>query len=122
GVPGAVLWGVAMGILAIIPYLGTFVVWGPVAALLAVQGEWVKAGVLVAWGMLAIGLIDNLLYPILVGQRLRQHTVTAFIAILGGVSLFGGTGLILGPVLVAVTFFLIDIWCERTEHGSAEQS
>ncbi|RIK83551.1 MAG: hypothetical protein DCC67_05875 [Planctomycetota bacterium] len=121
GVPGAVLWGIAMGILAIIPYLGTFVIWGPVAAFLALQGEWFKAGVLTTYGVLAIGLIDNLLYPMLVGQRLRQHTVTAFIAILGGVSLFGACGLILGPVLVATTFFLFDTWCERTEHGAAAE-
>lgn len=121
GLPGAVLWGIVMGILAIIPYLGTFVIWGPIAAFLAFQGEWGKAIVLAVYGMLAIGLIDNLLYPMLVGQRLRQHTVIAFIAILGGVSLFGATGLILGPVLVAVTYFLFETWCERTEHGAAAE-
>jgi predicted PurR-regulated permease PerM len=121
GIPGAALWGIVMGIMAIIPYLGTFVVWGPIAAFLAFQGEWGQAIVLGAYGLLAIGLIDNLLYPMLVGQRLRQHTVTAFIAILGGVSLSGATGLILGPVLVAATFFLFDTWCERTEDGAAAE-
>lgn len=118
GIEGAVLWALIMGLLAIIPYLGTFVIWGPAAAFLAMQGEYVKAAILVGWGAIAIGLIDNLLYPFLVGQRLRQHTVVSFIAILGGVSLFGATGIVLGPVVVTLTFFLLDLWRRRTDgHG-----
>lgn len=123
GIPGAVLWGVIMGMLAIVPYLGTFVIWGPTAAYLALQGDWGRAIALAAWGGLAIGLIDNLLYPYLVGQRLRQHTVVAFFAILGGINLFGAMGVVLGPVLVAVTFFLLEVWRRRTAHGApAERS
>ena len=121
GIPGAVLWGVIMGLLATIPYLGAFVVWGPMAAYLASQGEWAQAGILVTYGALAIGLIDNLIYPYLVGQRLRQHTVTAFFAILGGVNVFGATGLVLGPVIVSVTFFLFDLWRKRTAHGASAE-
>jgi predicted PurR-regulated permease PerM len=123
GIPGAMLWAVIMGLFAMIPYLGAFVVWGPVAVYLAFQGEWGKAAILTTYGACAIGLIDNLLYPYLVGQRLRQHTVMAFFAILGGVNVFGATGLILGPVILSVTFFLFDLWRKRTAHGgSAEQS
>lgn len=121
GIPGAALWAMVMGLLAIIPYLGTFVVWGPAAGILALQGEWGKAAILVGWGAIAIGLIDNLLYPSLVGQRLRQHTVVSFVAILGGVSLFGATGIVLGPVVVSVAFFLLDLWRQRTEHGASAQ-
>jgi predicted PurR-regulated permease PerM len=121
GIPGATLWALVMGILAIIPYLGTFVIWGPAAAILATQGEWGKAAILVGWGGTAIALIDNLLYPYLVGQRLRQHTVVAFFAILGGVSLFGATGVVLGPVVVTLAFFLLDLWRRRTEHGASAE-
>ncbi len=121
GVPGAVLWGVMMGLFAMVPYLGAFVVWGPMAAFLAMQGEWGKALVLTVYGALAIGLIDNLLYPYLVGQRLRQHTVIAFFAILGGVNVFGATGLVLGPVIFSVTFFLFDLWRRRTAHGASAE-
>jgi predicted PurR-regulated permease PerM len=67
--------------------------------------------------MLAIGLIDNLLYPMLVGNRLRQHTVVAFLSIIGGLALFGATGIVLGPVIVTVTFFLLEVWRRRTEGG-----
>jgi predicted PurR-regulated permease PerM len=123
GVPGAVLWGVVMGCLAIIPYLGTFVIWGPTAAILAMQGEYTKAAVLAGWGLAAIGLIDNLLYPMMVGQRLQQHTALAFIAILGGVAIFGATGVVLGPLVAATTIFLLDVWRRRTAHGrDAEQA
>jgi predicted PurR-regulated permease PerM len=122
GIPAALLWGVIMGTLSIVPYLGAFVIWGPVAVYLALQGDWVRAAVLTGYGMTAIGLIDNLLYPILVGRRMRLHTLVAFFAILGGVSAFGMAGMVLGPVIVAVAIALVDIWRQRTAHGQgAEQ-
>lgn len=123
GVPGAVLWGVVMGLLATIPYLGTFVIWAPTAALLAIDGEWGKAAVLVGWGTLAIGLVDNLLYPMLVGNRLRQHTVITFIAVIGGLAVFGATGIVLGPIVATLTFTLLEIWRRRTQRlAEAEKS
>jgi predicted PurR-regulated permease PerM len=122
GIPGAVLWGVVMGALSIIPYLGAFVIWGPAAVLLMTQGEMVKATVLVAFGLVAIGLIDNMLYPLLVGQRLNQHTAVAFIAILGGVAVFGATGIVLGPVVMTVVMFLLEVWRQRTTHGAAAEN
>jgi predicted PurR-regulated permease PerM len=106
-----------MGMLAIVPHLGTFVIWGPTAAILAMQGETMKAIVLVSWGLIAIGLIDNMLYPMMVGQRLQQHTAVAFIAILGGVALFGAMGIVLGPLIVATSLFLLDVWRRRTAYG-----
>ena len=119
GLPAAALWGVAMGLLAVVPYLGAFVVWAPAAVFLATQGNWGKALVLTAWGTIVVGLIDNLVYPILVGNRLRQHTVLAFLAIVGGIALFGATGIILGPVIVSITQAVLEIWRRRTEHGAA---
>jgi predicted PurR-regulated permease PerM len=119
GLSAAVLWGVVMGLLAVVPYLGAFVVWAPAAVFLATQGDWGKALVLTAWGTIVVGLIDNLIYPILVGNRLRQHTVLAFLAIVGGIALFGATGIVLGPVMVSITQSVLEIWRRRTEHGAA---
>jgi predicted PurR-regulated permease PerM len=121
GMPAPVLWGAAMAVMAMVPYLGTFVIWGPTAIFLAISGQWGKAVILAGWGLLAIGLIDNLLYPMLVGNRLRQHTVTAFLAIVGGVTLFGGPGIVLGPVVVTLTFFLLEVWRRRTEDGQTAE-
>lgn len=114
GLPAPLLWAVVMGLLAIVPYLGTFVIWGPAAAFLALQGDVTKAIILTAWGLLAIGLIDNLIYPWLVGKRLQMHPLLAFIAIIGGLAVFGASGVILGPVIFAVTEGLIHVWRRRT--------
>jgi len=63
--------------------------------------------------MVVISLIDNVLYPVLVKNRLRLHTVPVFVAIVGGIALFGAAGLVLGPVVLAVTLALLGIWRER---------
>jgi predicted PurR-regulated permease PerM len=122
GLPAPLLWGVVMGILAVVPVLGAFVVWVPAAIYLAVTGMWGKAVILVAWGAVVVGLVDNLLYPVLVGNRLRLHTVPVFVAIIGGLSLFGASGLILGPVILAVTHALIEIWRRRTRDGKPAEA
>ena len=62
----------------------------------------------------AIALVDNFLYPLLVGKRLRLHPLLVFIAVVGGISLFGAAGLVLGPVVLAVTEALLDVWRRRT--------
>jgi predicted PurR-regulated permease PerM len=117
GLPSPVLWGVIMGLLAIIPVLGAFIVWIPAAIFLAAQGHWAKAIILTVWGALVIGLIDNLLYPVLVGKKLRLHTLPVFFAIVGGIMLFGAAGIIIGPVVLAFTVALVDIWRRRTGGG-----
>ncbi len=114
GLSTPLLWGTAMGLLAIIPVLGAFVIWIPAAIYLALDGNWGKALILTVWGAVVVGGIDNLLYPILVGNRLRLHTVPAFVAIVGGVILFGAAGLLLGPVAVTATIFL-EIWRVRVK-------
>jgi predicted PurR-regulated permease PerM len=123
GVPAAVLWATATFFMALVPVFGTFVVWGPIAVYLALTGSGVKALVLVGWGIFAVGTIDNFLYPFLVGDRLRLHTVPTLFAILGGVGQFGVAGLILGPLVLAITIGLLDIWWWRTTQGrSAEEA
>jgi predicted PurR-regulated permease PerM len=122
GIPGAVLWATVMALFAMVPNLGAFVVWGPAALLLFLDGQWGKGTVLTLYGLTAIALIDNLLYPMLVGNRLRQHTIVAFISILGGIFLFGAAGIVLGPVIVTLTFFLLELWRRRTEDGRAAET
>ena len=114
GVPASAIWGCATFIVALVPMFGTVLVWGPISIFLLLSGSWVKAVILVAWGALAVGLVDNLLYPYLVGNQLRLHTVLTFFAILGGIQLFGPAGLILGPVALAITLGLLEVWRERT--------
>jgi predicted PurR-regulated permease PerM len=114
GLPAPVFWGIVMGLLAIVPILGAFVVWLPAAILLALAGEWVSAIVLAVWGGVIIATIDNLLYPVLVGSRLRLHTVATFIGAVGGILFFGPAGLFLGPSVIVVTLELMAILRQRS--------
>ncbi len=114
GLSAPLLWGVVMALLAVVPMLGAFVVWIPAALLLALEGSWGKALILTLWGMLVVGTVDNLLRPILVGRRLRLHTVLAFISVVGGLLVFGPAGLVLGPLTLTITTSLLDVWRQRT--------
>jgi len=110
GLPAPLLWGLVMALLAVVPVLGAFIVWIPAALFLALEGEWLRALLLAGWGMLVVGTIDNLLRPVLVGRRLKLHTVPAFLSVVGGLMLFGAVGLLLGPMLLATTQFLLALW------------
>lgn len=110
GLSTPLLWGLVMGLLAVVPVLGAFIVWIPAAFVLALEGSWGKALILSLWGMTVVGTIDNVLRPVLLGNRLRLHTIPAFFSMAGGLILFGPSGLILGPVVLTVTIVLLEIW------------
>ena len=113
GLPVPVLWGAVMALFALVPMLGAFVVWLPAALFLLISGHPGKAVILVAWGGVVIGTADNFLYPILVGKDLRLHTLAIFFSVLGGVAVFGASGLVIGPVVFALADALIEIWGRR---------
>jgi hypothetical protein len=113
GISSASLLGVATVFFAMVPSFGAFVVWVPIVIYLAILHHWVQAGILMAVGTLVISTLDNILYPVLVGAQLRIHTAPIFISIVGGVWLFGISGLILGPIVFALAQSLLDIWRER---------
>jgi len=113
GLPAPVFWGVLMAVLAIVPFLGAFVIWAPAAAFLALSGAYTSAVLLAVWGTLVVGLVDNVVYPILVGNKLRMHTMLSFIAVVGGLVLMGAPGVVLGPLLLALSLTLLQIWRGR---------
>lgn len=117
GVPGVILWATTLAACAMIPAFGSFLVWGPVAIYLGLNGHWGKAALLVIWGGLIVSTIDNILYPVLVGSHLRAHTVTILLSVLGGIALFGPIGIVLGPVLFTIADTLLDIWHTRTNQS-----
>ena len=119
GLPSPLLWGLVMALLAVVPVLGAFIIWIPAAAFLLLDGSPWKAVLLAVWGSVVVGGIDNLLYPILVGRRLKIHTVVAFVSIVGGLIVFGASGMILGPVIFTVTRFLLEIWRGRNAAADA---
>jgi predicted PurR-regulated permease PerM len=113
GLPLPLLWGTIMAVLAIVPVLGAFVIWIPAAIYLALEGRWTSALILAGWGGGVVASIDNILYPTLVGNRLKLHTLLALVASFGGLIVFGASGLILGPAVITVTISLLGILKKR---------
>ena len=109
GLPSPLLWGVVMFLMSMIPMAGAFIVWVPAALYLLLTGSYIKAMLLAAWGVVVIGSIDNFLSPRLVGRRARLHELLIFFSVLGGLQVFGVLGLVLGPVLAAITLALIEV-------------
>ena len=120
GLRSALIWGVAMTFLSMVPMLGAFLVWVPAAIYLAVTGHWVKALMLAVWGTFVIGMIDNFLRPKLVGSRTRLHELLIFFSVLGGLSVFGVLGVVLGPVVLAITLALVEVYRTAARTGSLD--
>ncbi|MDF3012378.1 MAG: family transporter [Cellvibrio sp.] len=102
GIPGALLWGVVMAVLSLIPAVGPAIVWAPVAIYLFANGESMKATILVAVGVGVIGLVDNILRPILVGRDTKLPDYVVLLSTLGGLGLFGINGFVIGPLVAAL--------------------
>ena len=113
GLPTPLLWGLVMGLLSIVPVLGAFIIWIPATILLVLDGSWIRAVILAAWGGIVVGSIDNVLRPMFVGNRLRLHTIPAFMSIVGGLLLFGAPGFILGPLAGTLTMLIVEFWLRR---------
>lgn len=110
GLRSAIIWAVVMTFLSMVPMLGAFIVWVPAAIYLAITGHYTKALLLALWGTLVIGMIDNFLRPKLVGSRTRLHELLIFFSVLGGLNVFGVLGVVLGPVVLAITLALVDVY------------
>ena len=109
GLPSPLTFGIAMFFCSLIPVGGTALVWAPGAAFLFLQGHSVKGTVLVVWGVGIVGLADNILRPFFISGRTRMHTLLVFFGILGGMAAFGVCGLFLGPLLITVFLFLLEV-------------
>ncbi len=110
GLKAPVVWGTVMAFFALLPVLGAWVVWLPVALYLALTGEITKALVLTAIGAGLVGMADNVLRPVLLSGRSSMNGLVTFVALLGGVAAFGFIGLVFGPVVVAVGTALLDAY------------
>jgi predicted PurR-regulated permease PerM len=109
-VPNAILWGTAAAIAALIPSVGTSLVFVPAVILLFVSGQNFSAFGLLLWGALAVGLIDNFLGPKLIGRGMQLHPLLILLSVLGGIGFFGPIGFILGPIILSLLFALLDIY------------
>jgi predicted PurR-regulated permease PerM len=110
GLGAPVFWGVMMGFLALLPFVGTWVVWVPAAIWLMATGQVAKGLVLAVLGVTIVGSIDNFLRPAILSGRARMNGLLMFISLLGGVSVFGLLGLVLGPVVTAIVSGLFEAY------------
>lgn len=110
GLEAPVVWGTVMAFFALVPVLGAWVVWLPVALYLALTGAITKALVLTVIGAGLVGMADNVLRPVLLSGRSSMNGLVTFVALLGGVAAFGFIGLVFGPVVVAVATALLDAY------------
>jgi len=120
GVPSALLLGVLMGLLSMVPVVGGALVWVPTVVVLLIAGRTTGAIVLLVWCVLVVGSVDNFLRPKLVGGRTQMHDLMIFFSVLGGVQVFGMMGLLLGPVVFAITLALLSVFREAPQGDAGE--
>lgn len=118
GISASLLWAVLMAFLSLLPAVGAGLVWIPVAIYLLATGAIWQGVLLIAYGALVIGLVDNLLRPILVGQDTKMPDYVVLISTLGGISVFGLNGFVIGPVIAAMFIAVWDI-LSRSRHSGA---
>jgi predicted PurR-regulated permease PerM len=125
GIPAPVFWGTLMAMFSVLPAVGPGLIWLPAAVILMAMGHIVKGIIVIVAGVLVIGLVDNVLRPVLVGRDTQMPDYLVLLATLGGLAVFGVSGFVIGPVIAA--FFLV-VWemfaqehSERTStQGTAE--
>ncbi len=118
GLPSPLVFGVLGALFALIPLVGTALVWIPGVASLAVQGDYGHAVFLAAWGVLVVGSVDNFLRPMLISGRSELPTLAVFIGVMGGLSSFGFIGLFLGPIVLGLLVALFRFENEEREAAS----
>ena len=101
-IEGAAFWGAVMVIMSLLPVVGASLVWGPAAVIMLANGLYLKASILIVFGAVVIGLIDNFLRPMLVGRDTRMPDYLVLLSTLGGLTVFGASGFVIGPVIAAL--------------------
>ena len=115
GVKAALLAGVLMGFLSLLPAVGAAIVWVPIAAGFLLAGSVWKGVVLIAAGVFAIGLIDNILRPILVGKDTQMPDYLVLVSTLGGIAVLGPNGFVIGPAIAALFIAVWDLFASRND-------
>lgn len=117
GLGAPIFWGVIMAFFALLP-LGAWVIWAPVAGWLVLTGEVGRGIALIAIGAGVVGLIDNVLRPVLMSGRTQMNGLLVFISLLGGLAVFGLLGLVLGPIIMATTISFVEAYATERRDGT----
>jgi len=113
GVPSALVFGVLGVLFALVPMVGTAIVWIPAVLWLLAQGQPYFALFMLVWGVIVVGGVDNFLRPMLISGRAEVPTLAVFIGVMGGLSAFGFIGLFLGPIVLGLVVALLRFTTEE---------
>jgi len=119
GLPSPILFGALMAVAALVPVVGTALIWLPGALWLLAGGEVVMGIVLLAWGMIVVGMIDNLLRPLFISGRAHLSLFIIALGVLGGVFAFGPLGVVTGPIVLALFLAVFEIYARRVFPGES---
>ncbi len=119
-IQGALLWGVIMGFLSLLPAIGAALIWMPVAIYFLLTGATMKGVVLILFCVLVIGMVDNVLRPILVGKDTKMPDYAVLISTLGGMALFGLNGFVIGPLIAALFMASWDLFSPEDDAAPKE--
>ncbi len=123
GISAPIFWGVMMGFFSLVPIVGSALIWVPAAISLMVGGHIVRGIILALFCSVIVGLIDNVIRPWMISGRAEMGGLVVFISVLGGISVFGMLGVVLGPIIVACAASLLDVYAPtapgRNHHSDA---
>jgi len=118
GVQGALLWAVLMAFLSLLPAVGAALIWLPVAVYFLATGHVWQGMALIVFGVVVIGLVDNVLRPILVGKDTQMPDYIVLMSTVGGMALFGVNGFVIGPVVAALFMATWDLFASSNEEAA----
>ena len=118
GITSPVAWGIVTTLCALLPIIGTAFVLLPAIGMLIFSGHWIKGLILLVWAVIVVHPVDNVLRPYLIGERVKLSTLYVFFAMLGGLKTFGGLGVFIGPLILALTVALFRFLREEKRAGN----
>jgi predicted PurR-regulated permease PerM len=118
GIQAPIFWGVMMGFFSLVPVVGSALIWVPASASLALGGHWGRGILLAIICGVIVGLVDNFVRPWLISGRAEMSGLIVFISVLGGISVFGMLGVVLGPIVVAAAASMLDLYVPGAHGGN----
>ena len=122
GLGSPILWGLITAGCSLIPLVGTALVWVPASIVLFAGDHWAKAVIMLVWGAAVAAVADHILRPIVIGGRVKMNTLFVFFSLLGGIHAFGALGVVVGPLILSVTFAVLQMLREEIHRWQARSA
>lgn len=115
GIEGALIWGLLMILMAVVPMVGCSIIWAPAGIIMLISGYIWEGVLILGAGVLLISMIDNILRPVLIGKDVAMHPLLIFLSTLGGIVIFGFSGFVIGPIITSMLLATWDMYDEFTK-------